>query len=73
MTEKPVEGSMQTEASALAFIPNPGVSVSGYSTEGPGMLAPEKKSGPKTRPQYKPLKLWKSGECYTGNVRKRHF
>lgn len=73
VTEKAVEGSTQTEASVLAFTPNPGASLSDYSTEEPGMLAPEEDSGPQSRSQYKPLKLWKSGECYRGNEKTRHF
>lgn len=74
MTDKSTR-PVQTEASVLAFTPSPGVSLSGYSTEEPGMLVPEENAGgcSKTRSQYKPLKHWKSGECYRGNEEKRHL
>lgn len=74
-TEKAVEGSTQAETSVLALTPSPGVPVSGHSTEEPGLLAPEESAGggSQTRSPYKPLKHWKSGECYRDTYKQRHL
>ncbi len=66
VTEKALEHSTQAEGSVLAPTPSPGVSDFGHSTAEPGTLPPEENTGGgnKARSQYKPLKHWKSGECY---------
>ena len=65
-TEKTPEGGTQIQGSVLASLPSTGVSVSGHSTAEPGTLPPEENPGgdSKASVQYKPLKHWKSGECY---------
>lgn len=60
MTEKASEGSTQTGTPT----PSPAVSISGHSTAKPGTPPPDESSN--GRSQYKPLKHWKSGECYRG-------
>lgn len=67
VTEKALEHSIQTEGPVLAPTPNPGVSIFGHSTVEPGTLPPEENAGggSKAKPHYKPLKHWKSGECYS--------
>lgn len=66
VAEKALEGGAQTEGSVLTPTPTPGVAVFGHSTAEPGMSPPEGNAGggSKDRAQYKPLKHWKSGECY---------
>lgn len=66
MTEKTPEGGTQIQGSVLAPTTSPGVSVFGHSTAEPGTLPPEENPGgdSKASAQYKPLKHWKSGECY---------
>lgn len=68
VTEKALEDSTQTEGSLLTPTPSPGESIFGHSTAEPGTLPPEESTGGgnKARAQYKPLKHWKSGECYRG-------
>ena len=63
VTEKAVE-STQMKGSELGPTPYTGLLV--QSTVHSGMLLPEESAGggSKTKSQYKPLKHWKSGECY---------
>lgn len=65
-TEATVEGSIQREGPVLAPTPTPQVLTSGHSTAEPGILPPEDNAGggSKTKSQYKPLKHWRTGECY---------
>ena len=69
MKEKAPEGSTQTETPT----PRPAVSISGHSTATPGTPSPDENTGGNSngRSQYKPLKHWKSGECYRGGEEKR--
>lgn len=66
MTEKALEDSTQTEGSVLVPTPSPGLSIFGDSTAEPGTFPREENAGggSKAKAQYKPLKHWKSGECY---------
>lgn len=74
VTEIALEGSTQTEGSVLTPTPSPGVSIFGQSTAEPGTLPPKKSTGgwSKARAQYKPLKHWKSGECYRDVEQRGH-
>lgn len=67
VTENALEHSTQAEGSVLAPTPSPGVSNFGHSAAESETLPPEGNTGggSKARSQYKPLKHWKSGECYS--------
>lgn len=74
VAEKALESNTPAGWFVLTPTPSPGVSMFGHSTVDPGTVPSERSAGggSKARAQYKPLKHWKTGECYR-DIRRRNL